>query len=56
MNSYFWFTIFKDMDTDKLIILFIITFTVYIISTYYKFKLEEDDKSDESDNIKSNDK
>ena len=56
MGSYFWFNIFKDMDHNTLIVVFLIAFTVYIISTYYKFKLEEDDKFDESDNIKSNDK
>ena len=46
MSSYFWFTIFKDMDHNTLIVVFLITFTIYIISTYLKFKTEEELKSE----------
>jgi uncharacterized membrane protein len=55
-GSYFWFNICKDMEHDKLIVLFIITFTIYIISTYYKLKLENEIKSESKEDSDCNDK
>jgi hypothetical protein len=52
MDSYFWFNIFKDIDHNTLIVLFLITFTIYLISTYCKYKLELEDKSDSKDDKK----
>ena len=52
MSSYFWLSIFKDMDHNTLIVVFLITFTAYIISTYYKYKFELEDKSDSNDDKK----
>ena len=50
MDSYFWFNIFKDMDHNTLIVVFLIAFTTYIITTYYKYKSELEDKSDSNNN------
>lgn len=52
MDSYFWFNIFKDIDHNTLIVIFLISFAVYIISTYYKYKLKIEDKSDSNDGKK----
>ena len=52
MGSYFWFNILKDIDHNTLIILFLVAFTIYIISTYYKYKFELENKSDLNDDKK----
>ena len=54
-GTYFWYEVIQkwNLSTNEHLILLFVSLTIFILSTYWKFKLEEkddkqDDKSDDS--------